>query len=212
MAKYFKHYPKELYTLEERPQALDAVTNICTRFSFEQSFKENTGSYYEYQIQEGENAEMIAHKLYGSPEQHWIIFMMNDIIDPYYDWPMSQNVFKSYLNSKYKAQADADMKTGAKWTTDNIKSWYINEKRTNTKTGAFITESREVDQSTWTDTNSSLDTIDLDDGSRIIIEVTKSTKTYYEYEVEENEKKRTIKLLRGEMSGPVTKEFKKVIG
>ena len=212
MAKYFKHYPKELYTLEDRPQALDAITNICTRFSFEQSFKENTGSYYEYQIQEGETPEMIAHKLYGSSEQHWIVLMMNDIIDPYYDWPMNQNVFKSFLNTKYKTQGDAEMKTGAKWATENIKSWYITETRTNARTGVAISETREVDQSTWTDTNSSLDTLDLDDGTRIIIEVTKTTKTHYAYEVELNESKRTIKLLRGEMSGPVTKEFKKVIG
>jgi len=212
MAKYFKHYPKELYTLEDRPQALDAVTNICTRFSFEQSFKENTGAYYEYQIQEGETPEMIAHKLYGSPEQHWIVLMMNDIVDPYYDWPMNQNVFKSYLNTKYKTQGDLEMKTGAKWATENIKSWYITETRTNARTGVAIAETREVDQSTWTDTNSSLDTLDLDDGTRIIIEVTKTTKTHYAYEVELNESKRTIKLLRGEMSAPVTKEFKKVIG
>lgn len=210
MAKYFRHYPKELYSLEDRPVALDAITNICTRFTFEKSFKENTATYYDYQIQEGETAEMIAHKLYGSPEMHWVIFMINDIIDPYYDWPMSNNVFKQYLNNKYATQAGPNS-TGVKWCTVNIKSYYLTETRTVTKTGAKVVETREVDFDTWDAYNSYLNDITLDTGEKILIEGTKSTKSYYNYEVEENEKRRTIKLIKPEIAGVLSKQFKKVI-
>jgi hypothetical protein len=210
MAKYFRHYPKELYSLEDRPQSLDAVTNICTRFTFEKSFKENTGVYYEYQIQEGESAEMIAHKLYGSPEMHWVIFMLNDIIDPYYDWPMNSNVFKQYLNSKYADQA-GPASTGSKWAVANIKSYYINETRTVLKTGAIVFETREVDYETWFDINLEVKEITLDTGEKIRLEGSKSTKTYYNYEIEENEKRRTLKLIKPEIAGTLAKQFKKVI-
>ena len=210
MAKYFKHYPTDLYTLEDRPQALDLVTNICTRFTFEKSFKENTSMYYDYQIQEGETAEMIAHKLYGSPEMHWVIFMINDIIDPYFDWPMNNNVFKQFLNTKYAANA-GPTSTGVKWCTTNIKSYYLNEKRTVVKTGATVTESFEVDFDTWDAFNANISDTTLDTGEKIIIEGTKSTKSYYNYEVEENEKRRKIKLIKPDIAGMLSKQFRKVI-
>jgi hypothetical protein len=41
--------------------------------------------------------------------------------------------------------------------------------------------------------------------------VTKSKKTYYEYELEENEAKREISLLKPEFVPQIEKEFKKVI-
>lgn len=210
MAKYFKNYPKELYSLEDRPVALDAVTNICTRFSFEKEFKDNTSVYYEYQIQEGESAELIAHKLYGSPEMHWVIFMLNDIIDPYYDWPMNNNIFKQFLNNKYATQAGVNS-TGVKWCTENIKSYYITETRTTIKTGAVISETRETDFDTWDAFVPEKQTIILDTGESILIDGTKTTKTYYNFEVEENEKRRTLKLVKPEIAGLLSKQFKKVI-
>ena len=51
----------------------------------------------------------------------------------------------------------------------------------------------------------------MDDGTKINITTTKGKTTYYEYEVEENEKKRTINLLKPEYVMDVEKEFKRVI-
>lgn len=209
MAKFFKHYPRELYTLQDKPQALDSVTNICTRFSFEAAFKENASTYYEYEIKEGETPELLAHKLYGSSELHWIILLLNNIIDPYYDWPMSQNVFKKYLNIKYNPQATANNTSSIKWATENTKSWYITEKQTTNEKSSFTTI--ETDQGTWANANTGLTIFQLDDGTSIRLEVTKDTKSFYTYEVEENEKKRLIKLVRPELTGTLSKEFKKVI-
>lgn len=211
MAKFFDKFPKELYTLEEKPQSLDSVTNICTRMAFGQDFKENAATYYEYDIQEGEKPELIAHKLYGSPEQHWIVLMMNDIIDPYYDWPMSQSVFNEYINTKYSEQAQANNTTGIKWAANNVKSYYINEKRSVVGSNVVTEESSEVDYDTWVATDISLDDITLDDGTKIIIEIKKTSKTYFEYENELNESKRKIKLVRPGLAGSLNKEFKKVI-
>ena len=36
---------------------------------------------------------------------HWLILMFNDIINPYYGWPLSQHEMDSYLNYKYKGSA-----------------------------------------------------------------------------------------------------------
>jgi hypothetical protein len=40
--------------------------------------------------------------------------------------------------------------------------------------------------------------------------LTKETKSYYDYEIEENEKKRTIKLLRPEFVSALDKEIKRL--
>ena len=48
----------------------------------------------------------------------------------------------------------------------------------------------------------------LDDGNPITITTTKETKSYYDYEVEENEAKRTIKLLKPEFVSSIEEEIK----
>jgi hypothetical protein len=58
-----------------------------------------------YKVKEGETPEIIAHKMYGDSELHWIVMLVNNIVDRYHDWPMSTNQFNSYLNQKY---VDAD--------------------------------------------------------------------------------------------------------
>ena len=63
--------------------------------------KSNTLLYDTYDVKEGETPEMIAHKLYGDPELHWIILLLNDITDRYHQWPMSGMQFLDYLNDKY---------------------------------------------------------------------------------------------------------------
>ena len=52
---------------------------------------------------------------------------------------------------------------------------------------------------------------ELEDGSFIDITVSKETKTYYDYEIEENEKKRVIKILKPEFVPTVDQEFRRVI-
>jgi hypothetical protein len=53
--------------------------------------------------------------------------------------------------------------------------------------------------------------VTLQSGDVITQTVTKSKKTYYEYELEENEAKREINLLKPEFVPQIEKEFKKVI-
>ena len=44
---------------------------------------------------------MIAHKLYGDSELHWVVLIMNDIVDRYHQWPMSRRQFLAHINNKY---------------------------------------------------------------------------------------------------------------
>ena len=77
------------------------VTNLLRRVGLRTKLKSNTLLYDTYDVKEGETPEMIAHKLYGDPELHWVILLINDITDRYHQWPMTGGQFLDYLNDKY---------------------------------------------------------------------------------------------------------------
>ena len=57
--------------------------------------------FYQYDIRDGETPEIIASKLYGDSGYHWIILLANDIVNPYYDWPMSYENLINTIRKKY---------------------------------------------------------------------------------------------------------------
>ena len=44
---------------------------------------------------------MIAYRLYGDAQLHWVVLLFNDVKDRYHQWPMAQNQFEKYLLDKY---------------------------------------------------------------------------------------------------------------
>jgi hypothetical protein len=210
MAKYFNYFPKVYYFPNQELESLDVLTNITTRFSFEQKFKENSSIYYKYTVQDGETPEIIAAKLYGSSEKHWVILNMNDIVDPLYDWPLSQRNIIKFIDSKYKSSANTGQ-TGLDWATKNTQAYYRIETQTDKITGTLTETKIEVDASVYANIASSSTEYTLSDKKKITIAVTKDFTTYYNYEVAENENKRLIKVLKPDLIEAVDKEFKRVI-
>lgn len=219
MARYFNFFPKTFYNLDAKKNSLDTVTNIIARFAFENSLKENTAGFYEYEVKDGETPEIIASKYYDNPERHWIVLMFNDIIDPQFDWPLDYRSFLEYIDTKYSAPEYADTANtsvpGLSWARNinNVQSYYkiVTQQTVN---DTFI-DKLEVDALTYANNDfmqpgSSTNYL-LDDGTSIIISTDKETKSYFDYENELNESKRKIKLLKREFVPAVEKEFKRVV-
>ena len=78
-----------------------SVTNLLRRVAVRAKVKTNTLMFDTYDVKEGETPEIIAHKLYGDAELHWVILLVNDITDRYHQWPMSGGQFLDYINDKY---------------------------------------------------------------------------------------------------------------
>ena len=207
MAKYFNYFPKTVYTLNSLD--VETVTNITSRFGFEQSFKDNSAVYYEYDIQDGDTPEIIASKFYNSPERHWAVLMINNIVDPQFDWPLDQRTIISYINEKYSANASVGQ-SGTTWAQANIHSYYKVETRTTNSTGTELQSKLEIDANTYANVAATTSNLTLDDGNSITITTTKETKSYYDYEIEENEAKRTIKLLKPEFVSSIEEELRNV--
>jgi len=221
MAKYFRYFPKTFYTSDTDSDGLDSVTNIIARFAIANDIRDNTNMFYPYDVQDTDTPEIIAHKIYGSSERHWIVLSLNQIIDPQWDWPLNQDNFIKYVNNKYTANANTSSgETGVQWALNesNIHAYFKTVTRTITA-GASSGESRsrsqmveklEIDASTYANVSPGTTTTTLKDGS-IVTEVTaRSTESYYTYEFNENEAKRSIRILNPEFVPELDREFRKV--
>jgi len=214
MAKYFNYFSKTFYTSDDDSPGLDTVTNIISRFAFENSLKENSAAFYPYNIQESDTPEIIARKFYDNSERHWIVLLFNNIVDPQWDWPLKEKTLIDYIDSKYSANgaANTTVQTGIAWamSTNNVQSYFKIITRTSFD-GTETIEKISVDANTYANVTTSLNSYTLQDGTTITQKVTKETQSYYQYEVDLNEAKRTIKLIKPEFVPAIEKEFKKVI-
>lgn len=75
--------------------------NILARARFTQNTMKNRTAYYPYTMSEGQRSDTLSNDYYDNPGYEWLIYFANDIIDPYYDMPMSDDNFYNYIVSKY---------------------------------------------------------------------------------------------------------------
>ena len=97
---YFANFPRIPYD-NYGTGDFRLTPNILKRIAVRANVKTTTSLFDTYDVKEGETPELIADKLYGNPEFHWVVLMMNDIVDRYHQWPMSRRQFLAHLNDKY---------------------------------------------------------------------------------------------------------------
>jgi hypothetical protein len=211
MANYFSKFPK-LYHSFDGFNSSQYITNLLTRFTFEQDFKTNTAAFYEYDIREGDTPEIIASKIYNSPERHWIVLLMNDMVDPFFDWPLQYETLTRFVDAKYLDNAVSNTAgQGLVWSKANIHGYYRVEKQ-RLPDGSISLKKYQVDANTYANTVISLNnSITLSDNAVVIFDTTKETQTYYDYELETNESKRRIKLLKPELVESLEEELGKLL-
>ena len=74
------------------------VTNLMKRVALRSKVRTNTMLFDTYNVKEGETPEMLADKLYGDPNLHWIIMYVNGITDRYHQWPLTTPQFLAFSN------------------------------------------------------------------------------------------------------------------
>lgn len=105
--QYFEQFPSILYSFDPANGSFQLVTNIFARVKFLDSVLSNTLIYYPYSVQDGDTAWSIADKYYDDPQRHWIVMFANQIVDPYFDWPLTQNDLNNNIVAKYGSIANA---------------------------------------------------------------------------------------------------------
>lgn len=97
---YFQKFSTIGYDISGTGEKTIAI-NILKRFKMRDILLSNYLIFYTYTVKDGETPEMIADKLYGDAKYHWIVLLANNIIDPIYDWPMSQENLLLTIHKKY---------------------------------------------------------------------------------------------------------------
>lgn len=213
MGNFFDTFPRIPYDIQgKRLTNYQSVTNIFFRLRVIRSVLSNISSYYEHVISDDDTPEILAEKVYGNAEAHWIILMANDIVDPQYDWPLGYDAFNKYIIKKYGS-------------IENAKTTYHHYEKVITRTNEFYgtidetrlyideTEQHEVDLDVPYDAYDTLPaeqgvvTINVGNG-QTVVEITKRDRiSNYDHEVELNESKRTIKIIKPQYYQQIIREF-----
>lgn len=106
MSEYFKYFPTVQHDLTNIGQKV-TLTNILRRFVVRSDLRERTDIFYEYSVQEGDRPDTIAEKYYGDSDMAWLVLHFNQIVDPYFEWPLFNRDFDNYIRSKYGSIAGA---------------------------------------------------------------------------------------------------------
>jgi hypothetical protein len=98
--QFFKHFP----TIEYDPTGnknTKTIKDFLIRVKIKDSVLGQKATFSKYDVKEGQRPEDVAFEEYGDPGLHWIVLMMNEMTNPYYDWPMGLRDLEKFVAEKY---------------------------------------------------------------------------------------------------------------
>jgi hypothetical protein len=221
---YFKDFPTFFYEYTiNGEKSLTTVKDITRNIRFRRDILSNITVFDEYDIQEGETPEIIAEKLYGNPEYHWIIMLANDRYDYISDFPLSQAELEQFVYQKYGNYTD-DMDSDVREAENALAKFSIHHFETSDGTVVFdesqfpeisfenrffledgsgnITD--EFDRQLVTENS-------IEDPPQIIDSFVKYPVTNIDYEIRINEQKRRIKIIPQYLLNKILQDFKDIL-
>ena len=99
--KYFINLENISYELNEGE--VITIKNLFNKLYLQNYDYDNDSEFMiEYTVSNGETPESVSNKYYGTTEYWWIVMMVNNIKDVFYDWPMSMEEIKAYATEMQK--------------------------------------------------------------------------------------------------------------
>jgi hypothetical protein len=196
--KYFETLPKVVLT---QPNGTSSVfTNLLSRVSVVNDLLSNPLLFYSYDIQEGDTPEIVADKYYGDSYRYWLVLISNNIMDPQWEWPLTGSAFNDYIAKKYTnvnpyntvhhyEKVITQFESTSKLTTTNI----IN-----------------IDQKTYNSLQNTTHSYTFPSGTTTVTTTGRAV-SFYDYELQQNESKRNIKLVRRDYATKLEQNLKKLM-
>jgi hypothetical protein len=177
---YFRELPNlEYQSFLSSRQASDeyvVVKNIFRRAKLRDDLQNVVTLFDKYQIPDGSRPDTVAEELYGSSQYDWVVLISSGITRVRDQWPLSDRDVYNYAESIY----GESLNDIHHYETQQIKD----------SKGRLILPAGKVVDSTFTIPNPSIPTQNLTQ-SQVVSGISN-----YEYEVEKNNKKRGIYILK----------------
>jgi hypothetical protein len=192
---YFRELPNLEYPspLVDRNSSLDYVEakNLFRRVRVRPDFENVYTAFDNYTILEDTRPDQVANELYGSPNLDWVVLISADIKNIRNEWPLSNRNLYDYAYSIYG---------------DNINSVkYYETKEIKDSKGRIIVPAGQIVNQNYKLPTPKIDTLPTQSYVTYYDEETNSYKTIYnivnsvtnlDYEVQKNDEKRKILVLR----------------
>ena len=176
---YFRELPdlnyQSLLKTKHSSNAYIRVKNLFRRVKLRDDLQNSFTQFNKYYIPDGSRPDIVAEELYGNSDLDWVVCITAGIININNDWPLSSRDIYRFAESKY----GTDLNSIHHYETTEVKD----------DSGRVVLPARKHVDSTFTIPKPGTDTATLNP----IVGVSN-----YEYEVELNEKKRGIYVLRRE--------------
>lgn len=101
---YFKNFPKFIYDFKydsTDDTKTSVVMDVTRNIRFRRDLLANVTVYDEYDIQDGDTPEIVAERIYGNPEYHWIIMLANERYDYLNDYPLQERDLIKYIADEH---------------------------------------------------------------------------------------------------------------
>ena len=90
--------------------ANNKVVDITERVSIIPNALKNPYAYYPASLVNGVRADNVANQTYNDPYLSWVVYLSNDIVDPYHEWYMDSSQFNDFITTKYGTISNATSK------------------------------------------------------------------------------------------------------
>ena len=187
MSAYFRNIPNFEY-VNRLPESHSSseyieVKNLFKRGKIKNDIFKDVTYFTKYSIQGDDRPDNVAFQVYQDSKLDWVVLLANNIINVQDEWPLTQQSFDNYLLTKYENQ-------------QNIHSihHYESKEVKNSVGSIILKEGLEVPKDfsiTFLDSNLGTYTEVGGSGNLITSEVTN-----YDYEVDLQDKKRQIYILK----------------
>ena len=191
MSEFFQHYPQIDYNITgTAPPKFKTAINIMTRAKIRNVISNDIVQYFPYSIPEAERPDITSFKIYGDVKFTWLIFLINDIHDPIYDWPMATRDLVNFIKDKYGTI------NAAQTEIHHYEQIVRTRVEATGTTDAIPVAKIEVDVTTY-------NALDAEDRDIVYC---------YNWELDRNEAKRDIKLIDAMYVGDVMSEHAEKLG
>ena len=174
--------------LNDRQSSSDTVRvkNLWRRVKIREDFLSNYVLFTKYNVIDDERPDNVAEKYYGTPNIDWLVLTANNIIDIKNDWPMTEYDLNVYLNDKYTPQQLVEIHHYETTEYRDFSNQLI------VKGGQIVDENFKVEY--------------LKGGQVRTVSPVRSV-SYFEWEVQKNDEKRVIDLVKTEFVDNVLRDF-----